>query len=141
MSWDVSIFAADSTPPPVEEMPDDWRGVSLGSAEEVRSAITKCLGSVDWSDPTWGQYEGEGFSFEFNIVRMCEGEDTTGFMIHVRGGGDALAKLVKLSEATGWYLLDCSQGEWLHHCEDHEAGWKGFQGYRDRVLAKSSEHE
>ena len=76
-----------------------------------------------------------------NYRADVQGEDTTGFMIHVRGGGNALEKLVLLSETAGWYLLDCSQGEWLHHCEDHEAGWKGFQNYRDRVLEKSKGHE
>jgi hypothetical protein len=137
MSWDVSIVAADSPPPPVADMPDDWKGVSMGSSEEVRSAISGCLGDVDWSDPTWGHFYGDGFSFEFNIVGMCEGRDMTGFMIHVRGGGNAIEKLISLSDATGWFLLDCSQGEWLHHCEDHDAGWVGFQEYRDRVLERS----
>ena len=54
-------------------------------------------------------------------------EPCNGFMIHVRGGGDAVASLLCLAERWVWYLLDCSQGEWLHHCSDADAGWQGFQ--------------
>lgn len=56
-------------------------------------------------------------------------------MVHVRGGGQALPPLLELGTRWGWYLLDCSQCEWLHHCESMEAGWQGAQAYRDRVVA------
>jgi hypothetical protein len=131
MSWDVSVVAAKSPPLRVAEMPDDWRGELLGSAAEVRSKISACLPTVDWSDVTWGIYEGDGFSFEFNVGSK---DPSDGFMIHVRGGGDAITPLLELSERWGWYLLDCSQGEWLHHCSEAGAGWQGFQAYRDRVM-------
>jgi hypothetical protein len=52
MSWDVSVFAAKVLPPPVAELPDDWRGEMLGTAAEVRDEISACLPEVDWSDPT-----------------------------------------------------------------------------------------
>jgi hypothetical protein len=133
MSWDVSVFAAPQPPPPVAEMPDDWRGAVLGTAREVRDKVSACLPDVDWSDPTWGIYDGGQFSFEFNLGRD---EANDGFMVHVRGGGYALAPLQRLAERWGWYLLDCSQGEWLHHCAEAEAGWQGFQAYRDRVLGQ-----
>jgi hypothetical protein len=96
----------------------------------VRRKISACLPGVDWSDPTWGMYEGDGFSFEFNMSR----DPVTSFMIHVRGGGDAVARLLELASAHPWYLLDCSEGEWFHHCEHPEAGWQGFQEYRERVF-------
>jgi hypothetical protein len=134
MSWDVSVIAAKVPPPPVAEIPDGWKGDILGSADEVRRRITACLSAVDWSDPTWGLYHGEGFSFEFNVGSK---EPSEGFMIHIRGGGNAVAPLLQLAERWGWYLLDCSQGEWLHHCSEAEAGWQGFQAYRDRVLRRS----
>ena len=133
MSWDVSVFAAPQPPPPVAEMPNDWRGAVPGSTREGRYKTSACLPGVDWSDPTWGIYDGGQFSFEFNIGRD---EPNDGFMVHVRGGGDALAPLLGLAERWGWYLLDCSQGEWLHHSAEAEAGWQGFQAFRDRVLGQ-----
>lgn len=135
MSWDVSVFGASTPPPPVSEMPNDWRGTSLGLGAAVREQISACIPDVDWSDPTWGHFRGDGFSFEFN---MGQKEPLDGFMIHVRGGGDAVATLLRLAERAKWYLLDCSEGEWLHHCSNPEAGWEEFQAYRDRMLGSSS---
>lgn len=134
MSWDVSVFAAKVPPPPVSEMRDDWRGELLGTAAEVRAKISECLSEVDWTDPTWGIYEGNGFSLEFNTGRK---DPSNGFMVHVRGGGNAVAAILRLADCEGWYLLDCSQGEWIHHCSDAEAGWEEFQTYRDEVLRRA----
>jgi hypothetical protein len=77
-------------------------------------------------------FDGDGFSSEFNMGKK---DPSDGFMIHVRGGGPVVTKLLELAASTGWFLLDCSQGEWLHHCKDPDAGWIGFQAYRDRVLS------
>ncbi|HEV3257212.1 MAG TPA: hypothetical protein VG013_10055 [Gemmataceae bacterium] len=134
MSWDVSVLAAKIVPPPVAEMADDWRGDILGSADEVRVRISACLPAVDWSNPTWGIYVGDGFSYEFNVGRK---DPSDGFMVHVRGAGDPVAPLIQMAERCGWYLLDHSQGEWLHHCAKAGAGWQGFQAYRDRMLGRS----
>jgi hypothetical protein len=58
-------------------------------------------------------------------------------MVHDHGGGGTIAALLQLADRWGRYLLDCSQGEWLHHSSDAEAGWQGFQAYRDRVLGRA----
>jgi hypothetical protein len=133
MSWDISVVASPAPPPLVEQLPRDWRGEVLGSQAEVREKISTVLPETDWRDPTWGIFEGDGFSLEFN---MGSEEPSDGFMIHVRGGGPAVTNLLRLAELTGWYLLDCSQGEWLHHCKDPEAGWVGFQAFRDKVFSR-----
>jgi hypothetical protein len=138
MSWDISVFAAKAPPPPVERMRSDWSGEILGSAQEVREKISLCLPGVDWSDPTWGHFAEQGYSYEFNVG---EKDPNDGFMIHVHGGGDAVGPLLRLAERWGWFLLDCSQGEWLHHCEDIKAGWQGFQAYRDSVLSDEPRRE
>jgi hypothetical protein len=135
MSWDLFVFGAMTPPPRVSEMPADWCGMSLGAGDAVREKISACISGVDWSDPTWGHFRGDGFSFEFNMGRK---EPLDGFKIHVRGGGDAVAALLRLAEQTNWYLLDCSEGEWLHHCSNPESGWQAFQAYRDHVHGLSS---
>ncbi len=95
MSWDVIFYAANETPPPVAEMPDTWRGDSLGSLAEIRSKIDECIPEVDWSDPVWGIFDGDGFSYEFNIGRD---EPCASVMVHVRGGGPALSLLLALGK-------------------------------------------
>lgn len=132
MSWDVLLHAAKAPPPPVAEMPDTWRGEPMGSLAEVRAKIDASVPHVTWSEPSWGIYSGDGYSYEFNIG---SDEPCEHFMVHIRGGGAALTMLLTLSTKWDWYLLDCSQGEWLHHCGSSEVGWQRFQAYRDRVLA------
>ena len=131
MSWDISIFAAAAPPPSVEEMPSDWQGASLGALGEVRSILESSLPGVTWESPSWGQFHGDGFSYDLNLG---EEDPCTGFMVHVRGSGNVVSPLLELCRPRNWYLLDVSEGEWLHHREDPEAGWVGFRAYRDSVL-------
>jgi hypothetical protein len=119
-------------------MPGDWKGALLGPAAAVREAISMALPGVDWTDPTWGLFEGNGFSFEFN---MGKAEPSDGFMIHVRGGGDAVTALMELASQCGWYLLDTSTGEWMHHAENPAEGWEGFQAFRDSVIQSTSKRK
>jgi len=88
MSWDISVYAAKFPPPPVAEMLNDWRGDVLGRTDEVRTRISASIPGVNWSEPTWGVFEGDGFSFEFNMGKT---EPCDHFMIHVRGGGDVVS--------------------------------------------------
>lgn len=131
MSWDVLLHAADEPPPPVAEMPENWRGKNLGTLSEVRAKIDACIAKVDWSDPTWGIFDGDGFSYEFNTG---SDEPCDSVMVHVRGGGSAVAPLLVLGQRWNWYLLDTSQGEWLHHTKSSNAGWQDFQAFRDKAI-------
>jgi hypothetical protein len=135
MSWDVSVFASDRPPVALEEMPADWKGALLGSAQSVREAISAVIPEVDWSDPTWGSFRGNGFSLEFNMGAQ---DPSDGFMIHVRGGGDAVPHLLSLGTQCGWYLLDTSMGEWLHLAADPNQGWKAFRSFRDSIIGNVS---
>lgn len=131
MSWDVSVFAFKEPPTPIDQMPKDWRPPVMGTGDEVRSLISTYLFGVDWSDPTWGLYEGDGFSFEFS---MGSDELIDNFAVHVRGSGDAVADLMKFAVPNGWYVLDWSSGDWLDPGKPCEESWKKFQAYRDRIV-------
>lgn len=131
MSWDVLLHAAYEPPPPAGELPDDWRGEPLGSQAEVRAKISECLAEVDWSDPAWGTFDGDEYTYEFNTG---DDEPCSSVMVHVRGGGPAVAPLLQLARRCHWYLLDTSSGEWMHHSESPEAGWLDFQAFRDQAL-------
>ncbi len=130
MSWDIWVVAAETPPPPVAQMPDDWEGVPFGSLKEVREIITTHLPGTDWSDVAWGTYESPGYSLEFNIG---EEDPCSSFMIHVRGGGEVVSIIEKLATIPDWCVMDTSQGEWWHHNQDKEKGWKSFQEYRDYI--------
>jgi hypothetical protein len=99
----ASAFLFKSLSPPG----DGGRPQDLGSAEEVRQKISACFPTVDWSDPTFGIFEGEGFSFMFT---MGEEETIESFVVCARGG-IAFGPLRGLASRWGWDLFDFSQGE------------------------------
>lgn len=131
MSWDVMIFnMRGKTPPPLEQLQEsDYE--PLGPAVEVRQRISALLTGVDWSDPTWGIYEGDGFSIEFNAGKD---DPIDNMMLHVRGGGDAIAAITRFARPLGWSALDCSTSEFLDLENPSQAGWEVFQAYRDKVI-------
>jgi hypothetical protein len=96
-----------------------------------RELLSGLLPGIDWSDTTWGIYEGNGFSIEFNVGR----DDPIGIMmLHVRGGGDAIAAIVTLARPVGWSALDCSTSKFLDLDNPSQAGWEVFQAFRDKVI-------
>lgn len=133
MSWDVMIFnMRGRTPPPIEQLQESDCD-PLGSAVEVRHQLTVLLPGIDWSDTAWGMYASNGFSIEFNVG----GDDPIcHMMLHVRGGGDAISTITAFARLQGWSALDCSTGEFLDLENPSQAGWEGFQAYRDKVVKK-----
>ena len=131
MSWDVMVFHLKGPAPSSLEQFQESDCQPLGTAAEVRQQISAKLGRVDWSDPHWGIYEEDPFSIEFNIGRQ---ERVDNMMLHVRGGGDAVAALVRFARPLGWSVLDCSTGQFLDLDHPSQAGWDEFQAYRDKVL-------
>lgn len=128
-------MASARIPPPVAEMPEDWKGEALGTCAEVRALISKAIPEVDWTDPAWGVVELGDASLEFNIG---EGEPIDGIMIHARGDGGVVKVLFSLAEATGWFFLDCSEGEWFHHMANPDASWEAFRQFRDKIFDATS---
>ncbi len=138
MSWDVMIFNTRGTkPPPIDQFQESDYG-PLGPAAEVRHQLSGLLPGIDWSDTTWGIYEGTGFSIEFNVGK----DDPIGsMMLHVRGGGNAIAAIVKIARPLGWSALDCSTSEFLDLDRPSQAGWEGFQAFRDKVIEQYREED
>jgi hypothetical protein len=134
MSWDVVVFNFNGSPPSaMADLPDDYQFALLGSACSVREAISEYLPGVDWSDPTWGAYIGEGFSIEFPVD---ETDSIKHLMLHVRGSGDPISALLRFANANKWSLLDCSTGELLDPKNPSQKSWEGFQAFRDKVFGK-----
>ncbi len=133
MSWDVMIFKFAGKQPENAEMIDEGDMIALGAAASVRESVSATIPTVDWTDPAWGVFDGDGFSIEFNVGKD---DPIQNMMLHVRGGGDAVAAIMALAGPSGWSALDCSTGEFLNALNPSDAGWKQFQAYRDRVLGK-----
>jgi hypothetical protein len=130
MSWDVMVLNYGGKLSP-DEMLDAEPVGPLGPAAQVRRRIAKHLPGVDWSEPAWGIYEGDGFTIEFDI-----GEDDSieSILLHVRGGGDAITALLGFANPNGWSLLDCTTSKFLDPEKPSAEGWEGFQAFRDKAM-------
>jgi hypothetical protein len=133
MSWDVMLFRFEGEPPADANEIDEKKMVPLGPAAAVRAAISAGLPGVDWSDPTWGGYDGPGFSIEFNTG---DEDPIESIMLLVRGGGDAVPAIMAFAVPAGWSALDCSTGKFLDPVRPSDEGWRKFQDYRDRVIGR-----
>jgi hypothetical protein len=125
MSWDVVVLNYGGKLTPTEMLEADPVG-PLGPAAHVRRRIAKHLPGVDWSDPEWGVYEGDGFTIEFNTGN----DPIDSILLHVRGEGDAIAALLRFANPNRWSLLDCSTTEFLAPENPSAEGWEVFQASR-----------
>ena len=130
MSWDVYIMRADAKS--VSDLPDDYEPESLGDAAQLRADLAAFFdGALDWSDPSWGHLDGQHFSYEFNFT---ESGPVGGFMLHVRGGGDAVSPIVAMCKHFRWQAVGTSEGDFINLDDPSTDGWDGFRAFRDRVL-------
>lgn len=132
MSWDISVLKAPAEFKSVEQFPSDYVLEKLGPRSQVINQILSIFPETDFSDPSWGMYSGPGFSFEFN---MGSNETSDGFMIHVRGGGDAPLAIQRLLDGLNLRALDCSTGEFFSLAESSET-FKQWQAFRDKVIGR-----
>ena len=132
MSWDVLVLNLGGKPPPGDAADADPVG-PLGTAAQVRRRIAKHLPGVDWSD-SGGVYEGDGFTIEFDVG---DDDPIDQLMLQVRGGGDAIAALLRFVNPNGWALLDCATSEFLDPENPSAEGWEGFQAFRDKATGFS----
>lgn len=131
MSWDVSILRLSTRYRSVSEIPKDDQLIELGSRADVHAAISEVFIGVDWSDPTWGIYDGEFGSVEFNNGGE---EPLKGFMMHVRASEEIISLIVTLCERQGWSALDCSTGGMIDQSDEPGRGLSGWRAFRDEVL-------
>jgi hypothetical protein len=136
LSWDVLLYSADGTPESLRALEDAVNSADtglpvIGEAPQLRRSISECAPSVDWSDPTWGILEGEGFSIEFNMGRENSIRD---IMLHVRGAGDPISVIVAICKRLRCRALDTITSQCLDLATPSDKGWRDFQDYRDKVL-------
>jgi hypothetical protein len=55
----------------------------IGNRTDIIMAIQSVIPSADFSNPSWGVIDGDGWSIEINVG---DKEECKGFAFHVRGG-------------------------------------------------------
>jgi hypothetical protein len=137
VSWDIFVYSSSVIPPKLADMPEDWQWEQMGSLDDLRNKLSDIAADIDWSDPSWGQLDRGGFSMELNIG---SDDPCMDFALHVRGGADAIIVIKSMIERYGWYAIDSSQGEWMHHAPDLESGLERFNQYKNKVVTEAVEN-
>jgi hypothetical protein len=130
MSWDISIQNLPRDVKTVAEIPDDYQPQPIGPRDQLIARILEVLPDIDFSDPTWGMLDSGDYSIEFNIgsERICEH-----FMLHVRGGGDAMRTVARLLDHLQLRGFDCQTGDFFS-IEEAKRSFGEWQAFRNRVV-------
>lgn len=134
MSWDISVQHLPESAVSIDDIPEDFQPSSLGTRVDVIASILKAIPDVDFSDLSWGMLRREDFSIEINMggEEICEG-----FMLHVRGGGDAMRLIDQLLKSLSLRGFDCQTGE-LFTTDIANSSFSAWQEFRDNVVSTSS---
>ena len=130
MSWDVGLFKFKRRYASIDQIPED-ESTLLGSAADVRARIDAMFPGVDWADPTWGTWDADCGSIEFN---MGQADVIQSIALHVRASNVVVAPIVQLCLDNGWQAIDYSSGAFLEQSESPEAGLSAWRDYRNRIL-------
>ena len=155
MSWDVYVWNFDGNLPPAddalrvwysthdEEVAEDVYGdlpplsdervaaatsKAMSTPAEVRAKIDTHLPGVEWSGDYGGLYSGDDFTFEIDVGGQSQ---LDGFLVVVRGSGDAVGALLRFAVPNGWSLFDKSTEDFIDPENPSNAGWTAWQSAQE----------
>ena len=108
MSWDIFIQDLPPDARSVKDIPDEFHPRPLGRREDVVGRIRSVFPDADFSDPTWGRLQKDGYSVDISVG---DGDDVTGVTLHVRGSDEAVGAVISLIDAIGGRGVDSWTGE------------------------------
>ncbi len=111
MDWNVMVFGAEMPIPGRGQhaaKEDERAPTVIGTRAQIAARILQACPDVDWSDPTWGVLDGDGYSLEIALGRD---EDVVTFTIFARGPAEGT--IMEMLDGTGWRALDTRTGDWL----------------------------
>ena len=131
MSWDIFVQDIPATANRVDDIPDDFAPVPLGVRSDVLRRIKEIVPGANFSDPSWGTFEGPNFSVEFNIGNATNVES---FAMHIRGGDAAVGFVADFLSRCGWRAFDTSSESGIFDPANAIESLRRWREYRDHVL-------
>ena len=129
MSWDIFVQELPENARSISEIHDDFRPGIIGERGRIIEAILRVVPEADFSEPSWGLIEREGFSIEVNLG---QDEQVSSFAFHVRGGGKAVELIDALLNSLGMRAIDSSTGD-IFSIDAATRSFREWQAYRDGV--------
>ena len=135
MSWDIFVQELPPGIKDIAEIPSDFRPKNVRRSEIIH-LIQCAIPEVDFSDPTWGNLDGLGYSIEISIGNE---EEASGLALHVRGSPAAapmVCKILRAVESLGITALDGSQPGGLFDFDKAEESIRKWIAYRDQIAGQ-----
>ena len=110
MSWDIFIQQFPDGVRRVAEIPDTFTAPPIGKRADVVAKLAAAIPQIDFSDPSWGRLDGDGYQIEVGV-----GDDDMlyGITVHVRGSDGALPFIPKILDALNLRAIDSWTGEFF----------------------------
>jgi hypothetical protein len=131
MSWDIFVQDFPQDVKSVEDIPNDYRAGPIGTRSEIISKILEVVPSADFSDPSWGIIDGDGWSIEVNLGK---GDVLNGFAFHVRGGDTAAGMVGAILERLRLRAVESSNGDFFEAGPKAIEALRKWRAFRDRVV-------
>jgi hypothetical protein len=112
MSWDVFIQHLPASALTVDDVPDDFSPLPLGTRTEVVEKIRRAFPTIDLTDPTWGVVDAASYSIQFALGADHD-EQLYCVSLHVRGDESVVPPIAALIEDLGARALDSWTGEFF----------------------------
>ena len=87
MSWDLFVQDLPADAKTVRGIPSDFRPQSIGKRTDIIAIIKSVVPIVDFSNPSCGVIDGDGWSIEIGIG---DEEECRGFAFRIRGESTAI---------------------------------------------------
>ena len=108
MSWDIFVQDLPREAKSVADIPADFKPAPIGKRSMIVEKIREVVPTADFSDPSWGRIDGDGWSIEVNMGMK---EDCDGFALHVRGRDAAVGVVARILQYLNLRALDSQTGE------------------------------
>jgi hypothetical protein len=131
LSWDIFIQDLPQHAKTLDDIPDDFKPAVIGTRSDLIHQIKEFAGSANFGDPSWGSFDGPGFSVDFS---MGDEEECTCIALHVYGGGDdaVVAFVAGLLEHLGLRAFDPSSPTGIFAMDASLGGFERWKSYLDQ---------
>ncbi len=130
MSWDLIVQDLPAGVDNVDDVPEDYVPKVIGRRSEIIAKIMEVAPMADFSDPSWGVIDSDGFSME---VSMGDEEECEGFALHIRGGDAAIGLAADIIDHLGLRAFDPQSDTGIfRRGPEAEESLRRWRAYRDR---------
>jgi hypothetical protein len=130
MSWDIFVQDLPPDAKSVADIPADFKPASIGKRSMIIERIKEVVPTANFSDPSWGLIDGDGWSIEINIGAN---EDCDGFAFHIRGADAAVGVVAAILQHLKLRALDSQTGDFFVAGAEAIDSFGKWRAYRDHA--------